>query len=84
MYILIFHFAKILYPLTLYEESLTTVQKKISGYLRRCIDLPRSLSSTDLYEVSNALEILFRKVVEDFKVTRRGEILYRDSKAPKV
>lgn len=60
-------------------------QKKISRYLRRWLGLPRSLSSTALYDVSNTLQFSLRGIVGEFKMARtRQAILYRDSKDPKV
>lgn len=60
-------------------------QKKISRYLRRWLGLPRSLSSTALYDVSNTLQFSLGGIVGEFKMARtRQAILYRDSKDPKV
>ena len=72
----------------LYEVAITTVEgmeRKISGYLRRWLGLPNSLSSAALYGITNAIQLPFRGLKEDFVVTRtRQAILYRDSRDLKV
>ena len=75
---------RILWPLMLYEVAITTVEgmeRKISGYLRRWLGLPKSLSSAALYETTNAIQLPFRGFKVEFVVTRTREaILYRNSK----
>ena len=79
---------RILWPLMLYEVAITTVEgmeRKISGYLRRWLGLPKSLSSAALYGTSNAIQLPFRGLKEEFVVTRTREaIMYRDSRDLKV
>ena len=65
----------------LYEVAITTVEgmeRKISGYLRRWLGLPKSLSSAALYGTTNAIQLPFKGLKEEFVVTRTREaILYR-------
>ena len=72
----------------LYEEAITTVEgmeRKISGYFRRWLGLPKSLSSAALYGATIAIQLPFRSLKEEFVVTRTREaILYRDSRDLKV
>ena len=79
---------RILWPLLLYEVAVTTVEtmeRKVSGYLRRWLGLPRNLSSAALYGSTNAVQLPFKGLKEEFLVTRTREaIMYRDSKDPKV
>ena len=61
------------------------MERKISGYLRRWLGLPKSLSSAALYGTSNAIQLPFRGLKEEFVVTRTREaIMYRDSRDLKV
>ena len=79
---------RILWPLMLYEVAITTaegMERKISGYLRRWLGLSKSLSSAALYGATNAIQLPFRSLKEEFVVTcTREAILYRDSKDLKV
>ena len=61
------------------------VEKKINSYLRRWLVLPRSLSRAALYGTSNALQLPFKVLMDEFVVSQTKEaMLYRDSKDPKV
>ncbi|XP_063054019.1 uncharacterized protein LOC134448252 [Engraulis encrasicolus] len=79
---------RILWPLLVYAIPLTTVEtleRKVSSHLRRWLGLPKSLSSIALYGRSNKLQLPFKSLEEEFKVTRAREVvLYRDSSDPKV
>ena len=79
---------RILWPLLIYDVPMSTVEaleRKISGYLRRWLGLPRGLSSVALYGTSNALQLPFKGLSEEFMVSRTRETMqYRDSKDPKV
>ena len=79
---------RILWPLLMYSVPMSTVEsleRTINSFLRRWLGLPRSLSSTALYGTSNALQMPFKGLVEEFKVSRTREaIMYRNSKDPKV
>ena len=68
-------------PMTVME----VMERKINSYLLRCLGLPRSLSSAALYGTSNARQLLFKGLVEEFVVSRTREaMMYRYSKDPKV
>jgi hypothetical protein len=79
---------RILWPLLVYEFTMTTIdeyERKISGYIRRWLGLPRSLSSIALYGKSNKLQLPFSSIAEEYKVTKVREVLqYRDSRDEKV
>lgn len=79
---------RILWPLFIYDFPMTsveTMERSINGYLRRWLGLPRGLSSAALYGKSNALQLPFKGLVEEFIVSRtRGFLQYRESKDPKV
>ncbi|KAL4008901.1 hypothetical protein ACER0C_002753 [Sarotherodon galilaeus] len=79
---------RILWPLLVYTVPITTVEsleRKISGFLRKWLGLPRSLTSAALYGASNSLQLPFSGLTEEFKVARTREALqYRDSKDCKV
>ena len=79
---------RILWPLFVYNSPMTIVEaieRKINNYLRRWLGFPRSLSSAALYGSSNALQLPFKGLMEEFVVSRTREVmLYRDSKDPKV
>nr|XP_014269084.2 uncharacterized protein LOC106676625 [Maylandia zebra] len=79
---------RILWPLLVYTVPITTVEsleRKISGFLRKWLGLPRSLTSAALYGTSNSVQLPFSGLTEEFKVARTREALqYRDSKDCKV
>ena len=79
---------RILWPLLVYEFTMTTIEeyeRKISGYIRRWLGLPRSLSNIALYGKSNRLQLLFSSITEEYKVSKVRQVLqYRDSKDEKV
>ena len=79
---------RILWPLLIYDFPMTTVEameRKISGYLRRWLGVPGRLSSEALYGTSNALQLPFKGLSEEFMVSRtREKLQYRESKDPKV
>ncbi|XP_051928401.1 uncharacterized protein LOC127604984 [Hippocampus zosterae] len=77
-----------LWPLLVYSVPISTVEtleRKVSSHLRRWLGLPKSLSSIALYGNSNKLQLPFKSLEEEFKVTRAREVVqYRDSRDPKV
>ncbi|XP_077380867.1 uncharacterized protein LOC144020874 [Festucalex cinctus] len=79
---------RVLWPLLVYAVPLTTVEsleRKISGFLRKWLGLPRSLTSAALYGTSNTLQLPLSGLTEEFKVARTREALqYRDSRDNKV
>ena len=67
------------------NEIVDAMERKIKSYLWRWLGLPRSLSSATLYGTSNALQLPFKGLVEEFVVSQTREaIMYRYSKDPKV
>ncbi|XP_062283087.1 uncharacterized protein LOC133987658 [Scomber scombrus] len=79
---------RILWPLLVYAVPISTVEtleRRVSNHLRRWLGLPRSLSSIALYGNSNKLQLPFKSLEEEFKVSRAREVVqYRDSSDPKV
>ncbi|XP_061093280.1 uncharacterized protein LOC133125737 [Conger conger] len=79
---------RILWPLLVYAfpiSAVETLERKVSKHLRRWLGLPKSLSSIALYGRNNKLQLPFRSLEEEFKVTRAREVVqYRDSSDPKV
>ncbi|XP_061896514.1 uncharacterized protein LOC133645675 [Entelurus aequoreus] len=79
---------RILWPLLIYSFPISTVEileRRVSNHLRRWLGLPKSLSSIALYGNSNKLQLPFKSLEEEFKVTRAREVVqYRDSRDPKV
>ena len=66
-------------------STVETLERRVSNHLRRWLGLPRSLSSTALYGNTNKLQLPFKSLEEEFKVTRAREVVqYRDSSDPKV
>lgn len=62
-----------------------TLERRVSNHLRRWLGLPKSLSSIALYGHHNKLQLPFKSLEEEFKVTRAREVVqYRDSRDPKV
>lgn len=78
----------VLWPLLVYAVPTTTVEsleRKISGFLRKWLGFPRSLTSADLYGTSNTLQQPFSGLTEEFKVALTIEApQYRDSRNCKV
>lgn len=74
---------RLIWPLLVYDIPLTTIdglERKASGYLRRWLGLPLSLSSKALYGNKNKLQLPFSSLSEEFMVTCAREVLlYRDS-----
>ncbi len=65
--------------------TVESLERKISGFLRKWLGLPRSLTSAALYGTSNILQLPFSGLTEEFKVVRTREALqYRDSRDCKV
>ncbi len=61
------------------------LERKISGFLRKWLGLPHSLTSAALYGTSNILQLPFSGLTEEFKVVRTREALqYWDSRDCKV
>ncbi len=79
---------RVLWPMLIYAVPMTTVEsleRKISGFLRKWLGLPRSLTSAALYGTSNILQLPLSGLTEEFKVVRTREALqYRDSRDCKV
>lgn len=79
---------QVLWPLLVYAVPITSVEsleRKISGFLRKWLGLPRSLTSAALYGTSNTLQLPFSGLTEEFKVAHTREALqYRDSRDCKV
>ncbi|KAK0134264.1 Zinc finger BED domain-containing protein 4 [Merluccius polli] len=79
---------RILWPLLVYAVPISTVEtleRRVSNHLRRWLGLPRSLSSIALYGNTNKLQLPFKSLEEEFKVTRAREVVqYRDASDPKV
>ncbi|XP_061905517.1 uncharacterized protein LOC133651562 [Entelurus aequoreus] len=79
---------RILWPLLIYSFPISTVEileRRVSNHLRRWLGLPKSLSSIALYGNSNKLQLPFKSLEEEFKVTRAREVVqYRDTSDPKV
>ncbi|XP_023810165.1 uncharacterized protein LOC105353972 [Oryzias latipes] len=74
---------RVLWPLLVYAVPMTTVEsleKKISGFLRRWLGLPWCLTSSALYGTSNVLQLPFIGLTEEFMVV----LHYRDSRDGKV
>ena len=74
-------------PCLRWSLSLTveTLERRVSNHLRRWLGLPRSLSRIALYGNTNKLQLPFKSLEEEFKVTRaRAVFQYRDSSDPKV
>ena len=61
------------------------LERRVSSHLWRWLELRRSLSSLALYGNTNKLQLPFKSLEEEFKVTRAREVVqYRDSRDPKV
>jgi hypothetical protein len=79
---------RLLWPLLMYEVPTTTVErleKKISGYLRRWLGVPRSFSSIGLYSSNSKLQLPIKALTEEFKTTKvRAAMMLRDSKDEKI
>ena len=77
---------KILWPLSVYDSPIVgAMERKIHIYTRRWLGLPRSLSSLALYGISNALQLLFKCLVEEFVWSRTREaMMYSFSNDTKV
>lgn len=77
-----------MWPLLVYSfpiSAVETLERKVSNHLQRWLGLPRSLSSIALYGRNNKLQLPFRSLEEEFKVTRAREVMqYGDSNDPKV
>lgn len=65
--------------------TVESLERKISGFLRKCLGLPRSLTSAALYGMSNILQLPFSGLTEEFMVVHTREALqYRGSRDCKV
>ncbi|KAI7804749.1 hypothetical protein IRJ41_017191, partial [Triplophysa rosa] len=80
--------ARVLWPLLVYAVPMKTVEsleRKISGFLRKWLGLPSSLTSAAMYGTSNVLQLPFSGFTEEFMLVRTREVLqYRDSRDCKV
>lgn len=74
---------RIIWPLLVYNVPVTSVEameRKICGYLRRWLGLQLRISSAALYGRDNILQLPFKSITEEFKVSRTREALqYGDS-----
>ena len=64
---------KVLWQLTVYEftsSSVEQLEKKINSTWRRWLGLPKCLSSAALYGGSNALQLPFKSLVKEYKITK--------------
>ena len=79
---------KVLWQLTIYEfrsSSVEQLEKRINSRLRRWLCLPKCLSSAALYGESNALQLPFKSIDEEYKVAKvRTSIQFMFSKDPRV
>lgn len=65
--------------------SVEPMERKINRYLSRWLGLPRSINSIALNRRDNILQLPFKSIMEEFKVSCTSETLqYRDSKDQKV
>ena len=78
---------RILWLLLVYAVPISTVEtleRRVCSHLHRWLGLLRSLSSLALYGNTNKLQLPFKSLEEEFKVTRAREVVqYRDSSDPK-
>ena len=74
---------RLAWPLFIYEVPLSTVEaleRTISRFLRRWLNVPRSLSSVGLYSTGSKLQLPLTSLVEEYKVAKvRQAIMLRDS-----
>ena len=89
---------KILWPLTITNShptirnlelilfsSCSKLEKRINSRLRRWLGLPKCLSSVALYGNSNTVQLPFKSLVEEYKVTKvRTTIQFKYSKDSKI
>ena len=79
---------RLAWPMFIYSIPITTIElleRKISSFLRRWLNLPKSLSSIALYSRGNMLQLPMTSVLEEFKVTKvRQAIMLRDNRDEKV
>ena len=77
---------RILWLIMIYDITMTMIIAiEISSYRRRCLGLPRSLSSITLYGSTNTLQLPFKRLTEEYMVTKTREvIMFKNSKDPKV
>lgn len=70
--------SRILWTLFNYDLPMTSMpamKRKIEGYFRRLLWLPRILSSASLYCTSNALQLFLTCLVKEFEVSSTRECL---------
>lgn len=66
-------------------STVEILEKKVSNYLRSWLGQPKSLSSIVHYIHHNSLQLLFKSLEEEFKITITREVVqYRGSRDPKV
>ncbi|NJK32032.1 MAG: hypothetical protein HC927_06195 [Deltaproteobacteria bacterium] len=79
---------RLLWPLLVYNVPLTTVEpmeKRLNGYIRRWLGVPRSFSSIGLYSSGSKLQLPLSSVTEEYKVTKARQVMMlRDSADVKV
>ena len=67
---------RLLWPLLVYDVPMSTVEameKKLSGYIRRWLEFPRSFSIMGLYSSGGKLQLPLSSGTEKFKVTKSGK-----------
>ena len=79
---------RLLWPLQVYSVPISIVEKlesSVSSFFGRWLGLLRSLNSAVLYGSSNAIQLPFRGLVEEFMASRTREIYqYKNSRYSKV
>ena len=74
---------RLTWQLFIYDVPLSTVEvleRTISSYLRRWLNVPRSLSSIGLYSTGSKLQLPLSSLVEEYKVAKvRQAVMLRDS-----
>ena len=77
-------FPWLMWPLSVYEITLSVAEKMerlVSFYIRKCLGVPRCLSTVSLYG-KGILQLPVSSLVEEFKCTKvRTELLLAGSKA---
>jgi len=75
-------------PLLVHDVPISTVEsmeRALSGYIRRWFEVPRSFSSIGLYSSGSKLQLPLSSVTEEFKATKARQVLVlRDISDEKV
>ena len=79
---------RLTWPMFIYDIPISAIEKlerRISSYLRRWLNVPRMLSSIALYGKGNMLQLPLTSLVEEFKVTKvRQATTLRNNRDEKV